>query len=137
MTEFLLDANAAIAIIRRRPLSVGEQLIVASDSGDAVAISSVALAELHFGAAKSQQPNRSLQSIDKLLAGGMPVIAFEEEDAACLGQLRAALERNGTPIGSYDLMIAAQAVRRGMVVVTNNVREFERVENLSIVDWST
>jgi tRNA(fMet)-specific endonuclease VapC len=92
---------------------------------------------MRYGAAKSDRPNRSVDALNEFLALGIAVLPFEIEDAEEAGDIRAALERAGTPIGPYDILIAAQARRRGAVLVTANEREFARVPGLMVEDWSS
>jgi len=129
----LLDTNVCIHIIRRRPpevLSNFERFEV----GD-VSVSSVTVAELSYGAEKSSRPEQNREALSRFL---LPLenVAFGPEAAAAYGRIRAALERAGTPIGPLDTLIAAHAVSLGVALVTNNVREFERVPNLDIEDWT-
>jgi tRNA(fMet)-specific endonuclease VapC len=132
-----LDTNAVIAILNGRPASVRERLKAAVDRGDAdVAISTVVLYELHYGAARSANPEKNAERLRHFLAGPVDVAPFAEEDAKIAGRLRAALEAKGTPIGPYDHLIAAQALRCGATVVTANTSEFARVEGLALEDWS-
>lgn len=98
-------------------------------------LSSLVLAELEFGAAKSSVPKHR-RNVDQLLAQ-LIVISFDREDAALYGELRSHLERKGQIIGSIDLLIAAQALRLGATVVTHNLVEFKRVPKLKVVDWQT
>ena len=136
MTDYLLDTNAAIAIIKGKPRLVSERLIAVADAGSTIALSTIALYELHYGASKSTNPDKNRSSIDKLLAGAIVVLPFEDEDAAHAGAIRAALKTAGTPIGPYDVLLAGQAIRHGAVLVTANVREFRRVAHLNVEDWS-
>jgi tRNA(fMet)-specific endonuclease VapC len=95
------------------------------------------LFELRYGAAKSPHPERNAQRIADFLAGPIEVLPFGSEDAEEAGDIRAALERIGTPIGPYDVLVAAQARRRDAVLVTANTREFSRVPRLRFEDWAT
>jgi tRNA(fMet)-specific endonuclease VapC len=94
------------------------------------------LFELRYGAAKSARRDRNMQRIDDFLAGPFGLVPFEPEDAREAGEMSADLERAGTPIGLYDLLIAARARRQGALLVTANVREFARIPGLAIQDWS-
>ncbi|CAM3439493.1 tRNA(fMet)-specific endonuclease VapC [Halomonas lysinitropha] len=92
--------------------------------------------ELIYGAEKSTHPERNLHSIEGF-AARLEVLQYDADAAAHTGQLRAELAKAGAPIGPYDQMIAGHARSRGLVVVTNNIREFERVPGLRLEDWST
>jgi tRNA(fMet)-specific endonuclease VapC len=99
-------------------------------------VSSVALFELWYGVARSQQRDKNAQRLRLFLSADLVPIPFEERDAPVAGDLRQTLEAAGTPIGPYDLLIAAQAIRSGATLVTANVAEFARVPGLSWEDWS-
>ena len=94
------------------------------------------LFELWYGAAKSARPERNARRIADFLAGPIEILAFEPADAEEAGYIRATLERAGTPIGPYDLLVAAQARRRDALLVTANEREFARVPRLKFEDWT-
>ncbi len=130
--RFLLDTNICIYVIKQKPSSV-KQRLQAIDSSD-IGIFIVTLAELEYGAAKSQNPERNRQILTTFCAP-FEIVGLSEEDARILGNIRADLERRGQPIGSYDLLIAAQALSRSLTLVTNNVREFSRIEGLIVENW--
>jgi len=130
--RFLLDTNICIYVIKQKPSSV-KQRLQAIDPSD-VGISIVTLTELEYGAAKSQSPERNRQILTTFCAP-FEIVGLSQEDARILGNIRADLERRGQPIGSYDLLIAAQALSRSLTLVTNNVREFQRIEGLMIENW--
>ena len=96
----------------------------------------IALFELATGIAKSDRRDQSAALLAEFLAAGIVVAPFEADDAHHAGDIRAHLARQGTPIGHYDLLIAAQARRRGATLVTANGREFDRVPGLACEDWS-
>jgi len=131
-----LDTNAVMAVLNSRASPVRTRMAVASERGVALSISSVVLFELRYGAAKSARPERNVQRIADFLTGAITVLPFEPADAEEAGDIRAELERAGTPIGPYDLLIAAHARRRGVLLVTTNAREFTRVPGLTIEDWA-
>ena len=106
-----------------------------NERAEQLCISSVSLAELHYGAAKSELPARS-PSVAESFAAPLEVLPFEEKAAVHYGEIRAALERAGIPIGPYDLMIAGHARSQGPTLVTNNTREFERVDGLRTENWA-
>ncbi len=130
--RYLLDTNACVdyltgrhpALTRRVQRSVPEDLCV----------SSVAVAELRYGAEKSAHPRENHGRLDVLL-GEIATVSFDAEAAAAYGRIRATLERVGAVIGPYDLQIAAHGVSLRLVVVTDNVREFRRVKGLKVENW--
>jgi tRNA(fMet)-specific endonuclease VapC len=136
VTRYALDPNACIALINGRPPSVRERFRQAQQWGDTFAVSTVVLYELRYGVAKSQHPDASGARLEAFLLGPVEVLPFDEDDAEDAGAVRAVLERAGTPIGAYDLLIAGQARRRGLTLVTANVSEFGRVRGLAWEDWA-
>ena len=135
--NYLLDTNAVVALLRNKPVEVRERYREAQAAGDYLALSSVVLFELWYGVAKSSQVQANSERLRVLLSGDLDLLDFDNEDARTAGHLRATLERAGTPIGAYDLLIAGQALRRGLTVVTANTSEFSRVTTLSWQDWTT
>src|SRR6266571_8215656 len=131
-----LDTNAVIAVLNDPKSLVRKRIDDAIGRGDAIAISTIVLFELRYGAAKSARPERNAKRITDFLAGPIDVLPFEEADADEAGDIRAALERAGTPIGPYDVLVAAQARRRNAVLITANRREFARVPRLRFEDWA-
>lgn len=131
-----LDTNAAIAIINNAPAAVRVAFAKNSAAGETIGISSIVLFELRYGGAKSRHGILNENLLNEFLSGGISVLAFDDDDAACAGVLRATLEAAGTPIGPYDILIAGQALRHGATLVTANTREFKRVKGLKIADWS-
>lgn len=127
--RFLLDTNLIIATIVHDNRAAARRLRVHRHE---VGLSAIVLHELYFGAFKSGRTEESLAVVEAI---GLPLIPFEAEDARRAGEVRADLARKGTPIGPYDLLIAGQALARGLTVVTANVREFQRVEGLVVEDW--
>jgi tRNA(fMet)-specific endonuclease VapC len=131
-----LDTNAVIAVLDRPGSQVRMRIDAAIGSRTNLAISSIVLFELWYRAANSARPELNAQRIADFLAGPIEVLAFESEDAQEAGDVRAALERSGSPIGAYDVFVAAQARRRGALLATANGREFARVPRLRIEDWT-
>lgn len=134
--NYLLDTNACIAIINDRPDSIRLRFLKVLDGGAQIWASSVVVFELWYGVAKSSRSITNAQRLRAFLGGPVGVLSFDEEDARVAGALRDTLEGSGRPIGAYDLLIAAQAVRRGMTLVTANVSEFHRVKGLVWEDWA-
>jgi tRNA(fMet)-specific endonuclease VapC len=131
-----LDTNIVIAIVNGRSSSFRHRLGEHMRSGTAVALPVIALFEMRYGFAKSSRREHNERLLEKFLGLGIDVLPFETEDAAHAGDIRAELEKAGTPIGHYDYLIAAQARRRGAALVTLNAREFERVPGLLVVNWA-
>lgn len=134
--NYLLDTNAVIALLKDRPAGVRGRLRRAMSTGASIAVSSIVLYELWYGVACSERRGENAERLRVFLSGRIDVVAFDAEDAATAGDLRATLEAAGTPIGPYDTLIAAQALRSGATVVTANVSEFARVRDLAWQDWS-
>jgi tRNA(fMet)-specific endonuclease VapC len=130
--KYLLDTNICIYSLKKRPPEVLERLRRVGPA--AVAISVVTVLELRHGAEKSHEPERSHRALD-LFFRPMPVLAFDVAAAEAAGRIRAELDHRGAPIGDLDSLIAAHAVSRGLVLVTNNLREFERVQGLRTDNW--
>jgi tRNA(fMet)-specific endonuclease VapC len=99
-------------------------------------VSSIVVFELWYGVAKSARPETNAQLVETFFAGPVNLLAFEPEDAKVAGRVRAALEATGKPIGAYDLLIAGQALRHELTLVTANVREFSRIKGLVWEDWA-
>jgi tRNA(fMet)-specific endonuclease VapC len=137
VTAFSLDANACIALINGRPPAVRARFQAAQQAGDAFAVSSIVLFELRYGAAKSRFPEATGMRLEAFLAGPLDDLSFDEDDAIDAGATRAILERAGTPIGAYHVLIAGQARRRGLTVVSANTREFNRIHDLPWEDWAS
>ena len=133
--NYLLDTNAVIALLRNNPPRVRHRLRFVIAGGAVIAVSSLVLYELWYGVARSERRRENSQRVRIFLSGDIAVVPFDEDDARTAGKLRATLEAAGTPIGPYDLLIAAQARSRGALLVTANTREFARVPGLRLEDW--
>ncbi len=131
-----LDTNIVIWIVNGRSSSLRHRLDEQVRAGSRITLSAVALFELRYGYFKSERRAENEQRLAKFLSLGIEILPFETEDAAHAGEIRAALERKGTPIGHYDYLIAAQALRRSLALVTLNQREFTRVPGLLVVNWA-
>ena len=134
--NFLLDTNTVVALLRDKPPQVRERYRRAESSGDHLAVPSVVLFELWYGVEKSSHIQENTERLRVLLSGDLELLAFDDDDSETAGRVRATLERSGTPIGAYDLLIAGQALRRGFTLVTANTSEFSRVRGLNWVDWA-
>jgi tRNA(fMet)-specific endonuclease VapC len=133
---YLVDTNACIAIINDKPSSVRIHFEKVVGAKAEIWVSAVAMAELWYGAEKSARRETNAERVRALLSGPVRVLPFGEDDARAAGSIRALLERKGRPIGPYDTLIAAQAFRNGMTLITSNVREFSRVPGLDWEDWA-
>jgi tRNA(fMet)-specific endonuclease VapC len=131
--KYLLDTNICIYLIRQRPASVIREM-AQQQVGD-VGLSSITVAELQYGVAKSAQVERNRSALEQFLAP-LVIVEFDAAAATVYGTIRALLERRGTPIGSLDTLIAAHAVSLGVTLVTNNEREFGRVPRLKLTNWA-
>ena len=128
--RFLPDTNTFIAWTVRSDPQVTARI---AEHRRVLALSGIVLHELYYGAFNSRQVDRNLREIDAL---GIPILPFDRHDASAAGEIRAILRRTGTPIGPYDVLIAGQALARGMTVVTANIGEFSRVEGLATENWT-
>ncbi len=129
--RYMLDTNILIAMSKERP-GLAERL--ARYPASAILLSSVVVAEIEYGIAKSARQEHNQRVFDTLLSG-FNVVAFDAAAAKRYGPVRARLERLGRLIGPYDLMIAAHALALDAILVTDNVDEFSRVEGLAVENW--
>jgi tRNA(fMet)-specific endonuclease VapC len=136
MIEYCLDTNVCIAIINGSSVLVRARLKAVLAEGSVVCVSSVVLHELWYGVAKSTQQESNTERVRAFLSGPVEVLPWDDEDARAAGEVRALLEKAGKAIGAYDALIAAQAVRRGITLVTANTREFKRIDGLMWEDWA-
>lgn len=130
--RFLLDTNICIYIIKRKPQQVLDRFntFLPSDIG----ISAITVAELEYGAQKSQRFEQNRTALQQFLIP-LEILVFDQKAAQIYGTIRAELERKGQVIGSLDMLIAAQAKSENLTLVTNNVREFLRIPNLKVENW--
>ena len=129
--RYLLDTNLCIRVLRDRPPRVRTRF---NAEAAGLCISTVVLAELLHGAAKSARPTENRSAVEGF-AARLEVLDFDGAAADHAADIRAMLERQGNPIGGYDLLIAGHARSRGLIVVTGNLGEFRRVEGLRCEDW--
>ena len=127
--KYLLDTNVVIGLLANRPSIVTE---MRRRSLSEIALSSLVMHELYFGAYKGARTIETLRNYGRLVFSVLP---FETDDARFAAEIRATLQRQGTPIGPYDTLLAGQALARGLVLVTSNTREFARVEGLQVENW--
>ena len=130
--RFLLDTNVCVDYLTGRFPSVAKKLLRSTPG--AVAVSSIAVAELRYGAEKSARPKENHGRLDLLLED-LRTLEFDLDASAAYGRLRAAPEARGTPIGPNDMLIAAQAIAHDLVLVSADVAEFERIEGLRLENW--
>lgn len=131
MLKYMLDTNIVIYVIKRRPLEV---LDTFNRHAGQLCISAITLSELIHGAEKSAQVEHNLRQIEDFTSR-LEVLTYGPKAAAHYGNIRAQLEKQGTPIGVNDLHIAGHARSEGLTLVTNNQREFDRVDGLLIENW--
>jgi tRNA(fMet)-specific endonuclease VapC len=131
MTAYMIDTNVCIDAIRRSNRAVIEKLQLHERETN---ISSITLAELRFGAEKSDRRSANLEELRRFLVQ-VSVLSFDAAASVEFGEIKATLSGSGRVIGPYDLLIAAHARSLGMTVVTNNRREFDRVPGLRVENW--
>jgi tRNA(fMet)-specific endonuclease VapC len=130
--KVMLDTNICIALIKQKPANVVKKF---NDfQVGEICISTVTLAELRYGVAKSQYQEKNQAALNDFILP-LEIAEFDEAAANYYGVLRANLERKGTPIGAMDLMIGAHALSQNLTIATNNVREFKHIPQLVVVDW--
>ena len=131
MLQYMLDTNICIYVIKNYPAELRQRF---NRLAEQLCISSITLAESHYGAEKSARRLDNLQAIEHFSAR-LEVLSFSARAAAHYGQIRVELERAGRPAGPQDMMIGGHARSEGLVLVTNNRREFARMSGLRIEDW--
>ena len=129
---FLLDANICIYALKDKYQGLAQKLL--SIRPEQIKVSAVTVMELEYGASKSKWGDRSRESMRAFLAA-FDTLPFTAEDAKICGMLRTELAASGSPIGAYDIMIASQGILRGLTVVTHNISEFQRVQDILLEDW--
>jgi tRNA(fMet)-specific endonuclease VapC len=131
--KYLLDTNICIYIIRKKPPAVLKK--VKSKQPGRIAISTITLAELEYGIVRSRYPDRNRVALLEFLLP-FTILDFDQAASAEYGHIRSSLKSKGRPIDPMDLLLAAQARAHGLVLVTNNEKEFKRVEGLQIENWA-
>ena len=131
--KFMLDTNTCIYIIKRKPSHVIERFIQTEISQ--IGISSITLSELLYGVSKSSKPEQNQMALTQFIAP-LEILPYGDEAAQYYGDLRAHLEKQGTPIGTLDMLIAAHALSLAFTLITNNKKEFIRIPNLIIDNWA-
>ncbi len=132
MYKYLLDTNICIYTIKNRPAHVRDAFVRHQEQ---LCVSTVTVMELIFGAEKSAVPEKNLAVVESFIAR-LAVLDYDLRAAQHTGQLRAELQKRGKPIGAYDQMIAGHARSQGLVVVTNNLKKFERVPGIRLENWA-
>jgi len=132
MLKYMLDTDIAIYVIKNRPAAARVRF---RQYQGQLCISTVTMMELMYGAEKSAQPERNLRDIEGFV-GRLDVLPYDGKAAFHTAQIRALLEKSGIPIGAYDQMIAGHARSCGLIVVTNNMREFQRVPGIQVENWA-
>ena len=131
MLKYLLDTNIVIYVLKRRPKEV---LDIFNANASRMAISSITLSELIYGAEKSLNMDKNLEAVEEFVSH-LEVLPYDAKASQHYGQIKAALEKKGQIIGENDIHIAAHAISHGLILVSNNVREFKRVPNLALENW--
>lgn len=133
MLKYMLDTNIAIYTIKNKPPAVREAF---KNHEDQLCISAITLMELIYGAEASAAVDRNLRAIEGF-AARLEVLPYDNDAAAHTGQLRAELKMKGRPIGPYDEMIAGHARSHGLVIVTNNIKQFKNVPGIRLENWAS
>jgi tRNA(fMet)-specific endonuclease VapC len=131
MFKYLLDTNIVIYVLKRRPKEVLE---IFNRNASRMAISSITISELIYGAEKSPNVDKNLEAIEEFVSH-LDVLPYDAKASQHYGQIKAALEKRGEIIGENDIHIAAHAISQGLILVTNNLQEFKRVPNLARENW--
>ena len=129
---FLLDTNICIFAMKNTYPALFQKLFRIPPSE--IFVSSITVGELEYGCSKSKWGERT-RNIMNLFLAAYTILPFDRDDAAVFGRIRAELAKAGSPIGPYDLQIAAQGIAKGLTVVTHNTGEFSRVSGIALEDW--
>lgn len=133
--NYLLDTNVSIALINGSSEAVRKKFDRIATAGNQLFVSSIAMFELWYGVFKSSRAQFNTHRLQTFLEGPITLLAFTEDDARAAGSVRAMLKLSGKPIGSYDVLLAGQAIHRKLTLVTADVSEFSRVKGLVWQDW--
>jgi tRNA(fMet)-specific endonuclease VapC len=131
MIKYLLDTNIVIYVLKRRPTEVLE---IFNKNANRMAISSITLSELIYGSEKSQNVDKNLEAIEEFISH-LDVLPYDAKASQHYGQIKATLEKKAEIIGENDIHIAAHAISQGLILVSNNLKEFRRVPNLALENW--
>jgi tRNA(fMet)-specific endonuclease VapC len=132
--KYLLDTDTCIYLIKKRPVSVIQKLSKVPNSK--VALSVISVFELQYGVENSQYRERSQQALNHFLEPIQNILPVDQQVAGYAAKIRAKLKVKGAPIGPYDLLIAASALSQNLTLVSNNIREFKRIDGLKLENWS-
>jgi tRNA(fMet)-specific endonuclease VapC len=132
LIKYLLDTNICIYIMNRRPLEIFHKF-KQFNVGD-IGVSAITVSELQYGAVKSKNPNNNIQRVEEFLAP-LEILSYDHNAANFYGEIRHNLEKKGETIGPLDMLIAAHALSNGIILITNNEKEFQRVDYLKIENW--
>ncbi|NOX63209.1 MAG: type II toxin-antitoxin system VapC family toxin [Chloroflexi bacterium] len=130
--KYMIDTNICIYIMNKRPVKVVKkfkQMAVGE-----IAVSSITVSELYYGAGKSGNPRRNKERVRDFLLPFV-ILPYDERAAVFYGDIRSRLERHGKPIGPLDTLIAAHALSQNLTLITNNEKEFQRIEGLAVENW--
>jgi len=130
---YLLDTNMCIYILKNKFIQIKSRIEEAGIEN--VGISSITVAEMEYGAAKSNNPDQARSRLYEFLVP-FEIFDFDTKASECYGQIRAELEKKGTPIGALDTLISAIAVANNAIIVTNNEKEFNRIKELKVENWT-
>jgi tRNA(fMet)-specific endonuclease VapC len=129
---YMLDTNICIYTIKKQPFKVYEKFRELGPED--LYISTIVLSELEYGIQKSSNPDRNKTALELFLSP-VNILDFDDKAAEVYGYIRRHLEKEGTPIGSFDMLIAAHAIASKKILVTNNMREYERVPDIKLENW--
>ncbi len=132
MLQYMLDTNTCIYVMKNHPAGLRERF---NRLAEQLCMSSITLGELHYGVEKSARPLENLQTLEHF-AARLDVLSFSPKAARHYGQMHAELERAGTPVGPHDMLIGAHARAEGLIIVTNNIREFARMPGVRAENWA-
>ena len=131
MIKYLLDTNIVIYVLKRRPI---EALEAFNKNANRMAISSITLSELIYGAEKSANVDKNLEAVEDFVSH-LDVLSYDAKASQQYGQIKASLEKRGELIGENGIHIAAHAISQGLILVSNNLKEFKWVPNLALENW--
>ena len=131
--RYMLDSEICVYLIKKRPENVIKR--IGKSLADGIVISSITLAELEFGVANSTYPEKNSNALIQMLSS-INILPFDSKAAAAYGPLRAELQQSGLLIGALDMLIAAHAKSLNLTLVTNNIREFSRINGLKTENWA-
>lgn len=130
--KYLIDTNICIYLIKNKSEMLLQRIELQNTKD--IGVSAISVAELEYGISKSLYPEKNRTALIEFLSS-FEITPFTDLDAEAFGNIRVYLNKRGTPIGPYDLQIAAQCISRDLILITNNVKEFKRVLNLKIEKW--